>query len=454
MTDHKTTRRQVLIGGAAATASIGLARTANAAPSFGKAPAVIRRQGSEVELRFMTHNTLEEPAGTILKEMIAEFEAANAGIKIKVEEVPNADVLTKLTAYASANDLPDLIDGQFGLASFIDLDAALDITDMIDAELADSYFPAALEAGKNIEGRILALPFYTGTDALYYRTDFFEEADLDPASPPATWDQLREYGKALTSPRSGRYGFGVYGKTHTIRIVHFMQNAGPDGEMLRLLDDGKWEILVNSPDSTRAWEYVVGLALTDKITPPNVVEMDYPATISSFAGGNLAMMTTGPWGAATIIAANPEIEGKFAVAKHPTPDGAAPVLRQGSLVYGIGRTTEHPAEAFAFLKWLTHDRQSYFAAKAGYGPTTKASLEDPDVLANPYLPTFVEQAATAIVEPWEFKLKEWNQLKDRYDPQFQAALLGNITPAEATNLSAKGFNEILGDRSVLKYPVT
>ncbi len=43
-----------------------------------------------------------------------------------------------------------------------------------------------------------------------------------------------EYATALTNPRAGRYGFGMYGKTHTVRCIHFMQNNGPDGEMLRL----------------------------------------------------------------------------------------------------------------------------------------------------------------------------------------------------------------------------
>jgi multiple sugar transport system substrate-binding protein len=438
---------------AVAAGTVGLS-SAGAAP-ITKAPAFIRhRQGAQVTLRFMTHNTLEEPGGTFLKQMISEFEQANPTIKIQIEEVPNADVLTKLTAYASANDFPDLIDGQFGLASFLDLNASLDITDRVQGELAEGFFPAALEACKDDQGRILALPFYTGTDALYYRTDLFEEAGLDPNAPPTTWDQLREYAKALTSPRSGRYGFGIYGKTHTIRIVHFMQNAGPDGEMLRLMDDGKWEILVNSPDSIKAWAYVVGLAINDRVTPPNVVEMDYPANVSSFAGGNIAMLTTGPWGAQTFIGTNPEIEGKFQVAKHPTPDGSTPKLRQGSLVYGIGSTTQHPEEAFLFLKWLTYDRQTFFAANAGYGPTTLAALNDEQVKANPYLPVFVEQAETAIVEPWEFRLKEWNQLKDRYDPQFQAALLGEKSPTEAVMASAQGFQEILGDRSVLKYPIS
>lgn len=453
MADGKLTRRQALKVGAAAGAAAGIGAV-RAKSSVFAAPNII--QGGPVTLRFMTHNTLEQPAGEVLKEIVAEFEEQNPDIAIELDEVPNADILTKLTAYAEANDLPDIIDGQFGLASFINLDAALDITDRVDAEnLRDSFIPVALQAGMDSEGRILGLPFYTGTDALYYRIDHFEEAGLDPNSPPRTWDELTEAATALTNPRAGRYGFGMYGKTHTVRCIHFMQNNGPDGEMLRLnRDTGIWTILVNSPESIEAIEYMVSLAREHQVVPPNVVEMDYPANVAAFSGGNISMLTTGPWGAQTFIATNPEIEGRFAVGLHPTPTGETPILRQGSLIYAIGRTSEHPDEAFRFLRWFTHDRQPYFAANAKYGPTTLAALEDPAIAEDPFLAVFLEQSTSAVVEPYEVELGEWNQLKDQFDPEWQAALIGDKTVTEGLNIAASRFADILGDRAELKYPVS
>jgi ABC-type glycerol-3-phosphate transport system substrate-binding protein len=449
MSNRSLSRRRLLQTGAAAGVGIAAAKS-----SVYAAPAVI--QGGPVTLRFMTHNTLEQPAGDVLREMIVEFEQENPDIVIQIEEVPNADILTKLTAYSEANDLPDILDGQFGLASFINLDAALDITDMVEAEgLRDSFIPVALQAGIDSEGRILALPFYTGTDALYYRTDHFEEVGLDPNAPPATWQELADMAKELTNPRAGRYGFGMYGKTHTVRVIHFMQNNGPDGEMMRLdRESGIWTILVNSPDSIGAIEFMVSLALEHNVVPPNVVEMDYPANVAAFAGGNISMLTTGPWGAQTFIGTNPDIEGNFAVAKHPTPTGETPVLRQGSLTYAVARTTEYPEEAFRFLKWITHDRQPYFAANAKYGPTTTAALEDPAISEDPFLSVFLEQSLTAVVEPYEVELPEWNELKDRFDPEWQAALIGDKDVPTALNTAAEHFARILGDRSELKYPVT
>jgi ABC-type glycerol-3-phosphate transport system substrate-binding protein len=447
------TRRQLLRTGAAAGAAAGVG-LAGAKRSAFAAPAVL--QGGPVTLRFMTHNTLEQAAGPVLKEIIAEFEQQNPDIKIQLEEVPNADILTKLTAYAEGGDLPDVIDGQFGLASFISLNAALDITDRVDAEgLRESFIPVALQAGTDGNGRILGLPFYTGTDALYYRVDHFEEAGLDPNAPPKTWQELADTAKALTNPRAGRYGFGMYGKTHTVRVIHFMQNNGPDGEMLRLnRETGIWTILVNSPDSIGAIEFMVSLAREYQVVPPNVVEMDYPANVAAFSGGNISMLTTGPWGAQTFITTNPDIEGKFAVTPHPTPTGNPPVLRQGSLIYAIGRTSKYPDQAFKFLRWFTHDRQPYFAAKAKYGPTTKAAMDDPAIRDDPFLAVFLQQSLNAVVEPYEVELGDWNKLKDQFDPEWQAALIGDKDVPTALNTAATRFKEILGDRGDLKYPVS
>ena len=72
MTHQAMTRRTLL--GAGAAAGIG-ALPASDRPLPRRPPI----QAEPVTLRFMTHNTLEKPAGDVLKEMIAEFEAAEPG---------------------------------------------------------------------------------------------------------------------------------------------------------------------------------------------------------------------------------------------------------------------------------------------------------------------------------------------------------------------------------------
>lgn len=436
--------------GSSILAVTGCGSTTPSAPGGGAA------SSGPVTLRFMSHNILEKPAGEYLQQMVDEFTQQNPGIKVTVESVPNSDVLTKLTTGAQGNNLPDLIDGQnVGVAGFVNLNAAMDITDMVEkAGIKDQYFPTILDGCRTQEGRLMGLPFYSGTDALYYRSDYFEEAGLDPKQPPKTWDDLVATAKKLTNADKGRYGFGFYGKTHfPSRVINFMLNAGPDGELMRLdKATGKYNIHINSADSQKAWQYLVDLHLVHNVTPPNIVEMDYPANVSAFAAGNLAMMLTGPWGAQTFIATNKDIDGKFLVGPHPSPSGAAPILSQGPLVYGIARTTKYPEQAFKFLKWITLDRNVQWNSKAGYGPVVKSALETDEVKNSKYLPTFMQQAQTAVLLPYNMYLKEMSKITDAWGPEWQAALTGGKSVKDATNAAAQKIKDILGDRAELKFP--
>jgi ABC-type glycerol-3-phosphate transport system substrate-binding protein len=438
------------------TVACGPAAPGGTSGATGATAAPAGTSGGQVTLRFMTHNTLEKPAGDYLRQVVDAFQTAHPNIKIAVEDTPNADVFTKLTAAAAGGDIPDVIDAQNGgIAGFQSLNAALDITDRVkQAGLEDLIYPAYLQGSRTVDGRYLALPLYGGSDALYYRTDYFQEAGLDPSKPPRTWPDLANAATKLTQADKGRYGMALYGKVHTIRVLYFMEQAGPDGNMLRRESGSdKWDILVNSPDSQKAWQFLVDLARVQKAVPPNVVEMDYPAVVSAFAGGNIAMMTTGPWGAQTLIATNQDLDGKFGVGPFPTPDGKAPVLQNGPVIYGIGRTSQHPDEAFEFLKWMCVDHNADFTVKAGYGPTIKSAAEMPEVKNDRYLPVFLEEAKTSVAEPF-LNLPEWPKMMDAYTAEWQAALTGAKPVKDAVNASANQFAGILGQSAVLKYPTT
>ena len=59
-----------------------------------------------------------------------------------------------------------------------------------------------------------------------------------------------------------------------------------------------------------------------------------------------------------------------------------------------------------------------------------------------------------MVEPYEVELGDWNRMKDQFDPEWQAALIGERDVTTAMNIAATRFKEILGDRGELKYPVS
>ncbi len=126
--------------------------------------------------------------------------------------------------------MPDIIDANGGASKFSSVNAVYDITDMFRAaNMEEQYFPAYLDGGRNAEGRLVGLPLFAGAEGLFYRTDYFEQAGLDPKKPPKTWVELVDAAKKLTDRSKGRSGFGIYSKSQTQRMFNFMKPAGPDG---------------------------------------------------------------------------------------------------------------------------------------------------------------------------------------------------------------------------------
>jgi multiple sugar transport system substrate-binding protein len=406
----------------------------------------------KVVLKYLTHSVLEEPSRTVILEGIEEFEKLHPNIKIEIEGVPNDQIQQKVVTYAKVGMLPDVVGLQaMGIEPFASEGNLLDITDKVKEDNLDKEF-FNLDAGKGLDGNIYGLPLYGGTDALYYNPGLFEKAGLNTNNPPKTWNELLEYAHILTNPEIGQYGMGLYGKTvHATRVMHYMSNAGPDGGMLRLnKETGQWDILVNSPSSLKGWEYLNKL-VNEGVVPPNTVELTYPDLISLFSQGKLAMITTGPWGIATISAANPD--AKFKISQHPTPDGSMPKLRFAPLVTAISSNTKYPNEAYEFLKYLTIDIGVEMAVN-GYGIMTQTAANDIRIKNNPLMKIFAEQQKYAYFSAQELLLPEWLKCKDQgWGPAWENMIIGNLTPEEAVNQAAKKMKDILGDKAKLVYPV-
>ncbi len=408
---------------------------------------------NKVTIRYLTHNILEEPSRTVILEGVKKFESKYPNIHIEIEGVPNDQIQQKIVTYAKAEMLPDVIGLQaVGIEPFASDGQLLNITAWVKKDKLNKEF-FSLDPATGLDGKIYGLPLYGGTDALFYNPKLFEEAGLDPNKPPKTWAELQDYAKKLTKPEKGQYGMGIYGKTvHAVRIMHYMSNAGANGDILRLnrKKNNSWDILVNSPASLKAWQYLRKF-VDDKSIPPNTVELTYPDLISLFAQGKVAMLTTGPWGIATIKAANPNIE--FRVAMHPTPNGSAPRLRTAPLITAISKRCKNPNEAYTFLKYLTVNIGAELAVK-GYGVLTQTAANEPQVKNNPMMKVFAEQQKYAYFSAQELLLAEWLKCKDQgWGPAWEGMLIGSLSPKDAVNQAAKRIKDILGDKGNLIYPV-
>lgn len=134
-----------------------------------------------------------------MNELIKRFEAANPNIKVKQTTFPYADYQTKIAAAMPAGQGPDVVQLFYGwLDNFVG-------AKFIQPLPRDAFPPAAIEkefypivSAMKRNGEYYALPTAVRSLALFYNKKLFQEAGLDPNTPPKTVDELLDFAKKTT----------------------------------------------------------------------------------------------------------------------------------------------------------------------------------------------------------------------------------------------------------------
>jgi multiple sugar transport system substrate-binding protein len=127
------------------------------------------------------------------------------------------------------------------------------------------------------DGTLYRLPWGNDTEIFFYRTDFFEEAGVQP---PTTWDELLEVATVLTNEAEGRYGIALNGSKGGQLgndIQHWTNQAGG---AINALDQ---------PGSRDALVFYKDLFATHKVAQPSTPQDDYSAILQAWLDNKYAM---------------------------------------------------------------------------------------------------------------------------------------------------------------------
>ncbi len=133
------------------------------------------------------------------QEIIKKFEEENPDIKIEAEFTGFDGYFEKMAAQAAGNNLPDIMQQNFGeyLNQYADKGLLADLTPFVeDGSIdVDGVDDTIMNSGKK-DGKLLGIP--TGTNALtaFYNEDMVKEAGIDPATLADgewTWEDYEKY---------------------------------------------------------------------------------------------------------------------------------------------------------------------------------------------------------------------------------------------------------------------
>jgi sn-glycerol 3-phosphate transport system substrate-binding protein len=305
----------------------------------------------------------------------------------------------------------------------------------------DSYFDRfwpALKPNAVIGGRIFGVPFQNSTPLLYYNTDAFMDAGLDPGAPPANWQEWLDAAKKLTKPDGSRTGLmfpGTYDYCGWITSALTMANGGQYYN-----HDYGGEVYYGHPTTIGALAFIDTLVNRAKVMPPGV--SDANACTSAFFAGRTGMMVLST-GALSFVRNNMKLP--YRVAFLPGAVRRAATIGGGSLIIPKGNAPERQKAAWTLIEWLTSPAISgEWSRFTGYFAPNKAAYDLPEMQsflkANSDAKVALDQLAYA--QPW-FDTYSVVAVRKAIEDQIQGILSGKAKPAEAAAEAQKAASELL-----------
>lgn len=360
----------------------------------------------------------------LYQEAIDDFQVANPGIKVTLENVSWDVAHEKILGWISSGDTPDIsVIGPKWLPELMRLDGVQPFDPHIDKDFVGN-FPTSLTQPLTIDGKLYSLPEALSTRLMYYRKDLYEKAGYK--EPPKTWDEFVKVSTAVNDPPR-LHGLSIQGSgDETIwYYTYFMLGAG--GYFTDA--DGNWKL--NSPENVEALQFEVDLVKKHKVTPPDPTSIAQETVQGLFTGGQAAAYFGPPW---TLPAIKKEIQPNVGLADYPTKSGKpAPLFIQDSFV--MFKKAKHPAEAAQFLKfWFQDKYQVKFNTVESLIPVTNSAGKDPAFASNPALQRFVQSIPIARSYP----IKDgWETVNVALREAVQAALLGEDPKKALDDAQAK-----------------
>jgi sn-glycerol 3-phosphate transport system substrate-binding protein len=332
---------------AAATAALSTALTLG---SWASAQAV--------DLQFYFPVAVGGTAAETIQALTDEYVAANPGVKIDaVYSGSYQDTITKVITASRGGTPPQLsVALSADMFTLIDEDLIVPFDDFIktDADKAwlAGFYPAFMENSQT-GGKTYGIPFQRSTPVMYWNKEAFKEAGLDPNTPPATWEELVEFGKKLTKKDANGNvtQWGVRIPTSGFPYWLFQGLTTQNDVILANSDGNKTNFA--DPKVVEALQYLVDLSTEHGVMEPGIVE--WGATPKAFFERQAAIMWT-TTGNLTNVRKNAPFE--FGVAMLPANKRRGAPTGGGNFYLFKGASEEQLAAAAEFVKWISAPEQA------------------------------------------------------------------------------------------------
>jgi multiple sugar transport system substrate-binding protein len=317
----------------------------------------------------------DNPRGRAIKQDIAEFQALNPGITVKVEVFPWHQLSSQLMQAAAAGRTPDVVRVLgWNVPDHVAAQSIASMNEFTD-KMPESYRNDFVTSwGANVyDGNKVAIPLELRSAVLYYRKDLLDKVGRPI---PKSIDEMIATGKLLSAlPNTQGLVMGLSRSGDAVAFIEpfmsYLWAAGGD-----LVDkDGKPTF--NSEAGVKVVKKIKEMIDSGAMSRASL-GYGYDEVYSGIRSGTNAMSLLGSHRLVTAREA-----GKFGnnLLASPLPgftaDKAAPAHVFGWQLV-IGKDSKHKAEAWKFIEYMTSTKaQVRRAGLTGELPTRKSAYDDP-----------------------------------------------------------------------------
>ncbi len=399
------------------TAALGVAFAANVA-------------AQQTTLRIFTGG---QQRPDVMRKIADEYQKRNPSVKVEVEvggatsDAQQQYLSTVLSAKDSVLDLV-LIDvirpAQWAAQGWAEpLDSYLGAD---KAKILPTYLKAYAEANQ-VNGKLMALPYFADAQFLYYRKDLLEKYKRPV---PKNWDDMIETARIIMDGEKAPQlqGFSTAGAPIEGTVCTYLVplwGAGSD-----MTKNGKLNL--DTPEARQPFQ-LYGRMKQAGVLPKNVAEIPTDRIRVDFQAGNVLFAQS--WGYfwnRVENDADSKVKGKVGVTILPHDKGGKSATCIGGWQVAVSAYSKNKQEAVKFARYLSSPEVSKMQAiMASHLPVFPSVYKDPEVVkANPWFADALPVVETAKSRPVS---AQYPQVSDAVRSNMNAYLAGTKTTDTALN---------------------
>ncbi|MET3697582.1 multiple sugar transport system substrate-binding protein [Bacillus oleivorans] len=362
--------------------------------------------------------------GQMWEEIISAFEE-EYDVTVNFEQIPWSNRDQKILTALAANNGPDVfyaIPDQ--MPQYADAGMLLELDPYLEDYDLDDFVDTALFATQ-WDGKTYGLPILQEAYTFFYNTEIVEAIGEDPANLPTTWEEFADW--AEKAKEKGYYALNYLGGGSMNGTLYpWIWQAGGDV----ITQDN--EVLINSPESVEAFEFVNNMYQKGWIPEDSITAMEQDAL---WDGGQI-MATLGSGITLSNLLSKDVID--FVI--------APPLTNREQLTYGttgmfvVPSNSDNKATAAEFVKFMTNtESQKKFNTLTQYIPTRESAKDifgDQEFLNQ--LAGYTQYALPGVIHPIG------RDIMLPIQAEVQAMMAGEKSPQEAADAAAEAIKAKLG----------